>query len=1010
MSVCEPDRPYRSRVSRTTWDVRSGAARGSGPASVVVLALVANVRVTLLGGFAAAVDGEPVPETAWRLRKARELVKLLALAPSHRLHREQAMDVLWRDRAPAAAANNLNQAVHMARRALDAAAIEVGDGGLRLVADVDVDLLELAAVDARRAGTGSAYRAALSLYGGELLPENRYDEWAELRRDELAQLAAELADELAALGSGAADAPPPLPVDASSFIGRERELRELEILLRGTRMLTLAGTGGVGKTRLALELARAAESSHPDGAAFVELAALADSQLVPDAVASALDVRALPGQTLVDAAVGFLARRSLLLVVDNCEHLLAAVSAITGTLLSSAPQLTILATSREPLRVPGEVVFRVPSLGIPDPEQIVEPSELLDYGSVRLFVERAGAAAPGFALDEGNAADVARICFRLDGLPLALELAAGRVGALGPAAIAERLDDRFRLLRKGSHASPTRQHTLTATLQWSHDLLAPDERTLFRRLAVFAGGFELDAVEQVCTGGDVDGPGTADVLGRLVEKSLVTADDASSRDRRYRLPETIRLYARERLGEAGEVVALAERHARWALARAEADRSSPRLDRDAANLRVALDTLLARDPTEALRLCVALWPFWLRRIDLHEAQRRFDEALTGAPEHTALRARALLAASAIDFRSGALSRGLPYAEESYAVACELDDARAQWRALQFLGEYGIASDAVDVALPWLERALELARREGFSAAEAVCVYSLGVAHWIAGDLARAEELVAGSLERFRALVGSPELITSPVNIAEIRSRQPGGRPGLRVVFEDTLQPFLELSCEAAVTYVLTNQAGIARDRGDLARARALLAESASRVEATGDERGRAAVLVRRAYLELAEGALPAARGTLEEALELRRGQRDRRGLGLALAGLGLIDTTAGDYDGAERHLAEARDIFRRAGDRWGLASTLWRTADLAFARGSVDDAEVALNEARVVLGATQRERWIANTLAGLAEAAQLHGDRERAVALLAEARDRYAARADAIGVADVEERLRDLRK
>ncbi len=977
---------------------------------MVLLAFVANVRVSLLGGFAATVDGVPVPETAWRLKKARDLVKLLALAPGHRLHREQAMDVLWRDRAPAAAANNLNQAVHVARRALDAEAIDVRDGGLQLVADVDVDLLKRAAVDARRAGTGSAYRAALTLYGGELLPENRYEEGAEGPREALAELAAQLTEELDALGSDAVYAPPPLPADASSFIGRGRELGELEALLRGTRMLTLSGTGGVGKTRLALELARAGEHAHPDGAAFVELAALADPQLVPDAVAAALDVRALPGQTVVDAVVGFVAPRSLLLVVDNCEHLLAAASAITGTLLSSAPQLTILATSRESLRVPGEVVFRVPSLDIPDPEQTLEPSELLDYESVRLFVERAQAAAPGFALDERNAVDVARICFRLDGLPLALELAAGRVGALGPAAIAERLDDRFRVLRTGSHASPTRQHTLSATLQWSHDLLAPDERMLFRRLAVFAGGFELEAAESVCAGGDLDVLGIADVLARLVEKSLVTADETSSRERRYRLVETVRLYARERLREAGETVAFADRHAHWALTRAEEDRSSPRLDRDAANLRVALDTLLARTPADALRLCVALGRFWMRRIDLHEAQRRFEQALAGAPEPTAVRARALLAAAAIHYRSGALSRGLPYAEQSYALASEIGDARAQWRALQFLGEFGIATDAVDVAIPWFERALELARHERFAAAQAVCVYSLGVAHWIAGDLARADELVARSLDGFRALAGSPGLISSPVNIAEIRSPQPDGRPGLRVVFQDSLQPFLELTSEAAVSYVLANQAGIARDRGDLARARELLLVSGSRFEAAGDEAGRAAVLVRRAYLELAEGALPKARAALEEALELRRRQRDRRGLGLALAGLGLIDTTAGDYEGAERQLSEARDIFRRAGDRWGLASTLWRTADLAFARGSIDDAEAALEEARAVLGATQRERWIANTLAGLAEAAQLRGDRERACALLVEAHKRYAARTDALGLADVEERLRHLRK
>jgi tetratricopeptide (TPR) repeat protein len=513
----------------------------------------------------------------------------------------------------------------------------------------------------------------------------------------------------------------------------------------------------------------------------------------------------------------------------------------------------------------------------------------------------------------------------------------------------------------------------------------------------------------VCAGGGLDAPGIADVLARLVEKSLVATEEGASRERRYRLLETVRLYARERLDEAGEASVLAERHAGWALTLAEEQRGSPQLDREAANLRTGLDTLLERAPGDALRLCIALLSFWLRRIDLHEAQRRFSEALAAAPERTGLRARALLAAAAIDYRSGALSRALPLAEESYGIASEIGDAHAELRAFQFLGEFGLASDAADVAMPWLERALELARREGFGAGEAICVYSLGVTHWMLGDLVRAEELVARSIDLLSPLLGSPERIVSPVNIAEIRTNPSGGRPGLRIVFEDTLQPFVEISCDAAVSYALANQAGIVSARGEAGRARLLLDDSAARFAASGDERGKATVLVRLAYLELAEGAIVAAREALEEALELRRRQGDRRGVGLVLAGLGLIDTTAGEYANADQHLAEAREMFRRAGDRWGLASSLWRTADLAFARGRLDDAESALQEARGVLGTTGRERWIANTLAGLAEVALLRGDRQQARALFTDARDRYAARDDAIGVAEVDERLGALR-
>ncbi len=965
-----------------------------------------NVSVTLLGGFSAAVDGVSVDPRVWRLRKARELVKLLALAPGHRLHREQVMDVLWRDRTPAAAANNLHQAVHVARRALGADAIDVHEGMLTLIAEIDVDQLEQSAADARRRGAPATYRAALSLYRGVLLPENRYDDWVEDRREGLAELAVALEEELSVVASDSGYQPPSLPSDTSSFVGRERELADLSALLAGTRLLTLVGAGGVGKTTLALELARGAERSYTGGAALVELGVLTDPALVPEAVAAALDVHALSGQSALEAVTEYLSAQRLLLVLDNCEHLLAGAAGVAAELLRGAPHLVILATSREPLGAPGEVVFRVPSLDIPDPEHGLTPEALLGYEAVRLFVDRAQAAAPGFALDGHNALDIARICFRLDGLPLALELAAGRLGALGPAVIAERLDDRFRLLRSGGHASPTRQHTLVATLDWSHDLLDATERTLFRRLAAFAGSFDLHAVETVCPGGSVPAEEIPDLLARLVEKSLVAIDDVSPRERRYRLLETVRLYARDRLTEAGEQQPMSDAHARWALALAEEKRGSPKLDPDAANLRVALDTLLDRRPADALCLCTALLPFWMRRIDLVEAQRRFDRALATATERTTARARALLAAASIDLRSGAIARGVSHVTESYALAGEIGDARSQWRAVQFLGELGIAHDDVEIARRSFEQGLEIARREGFVSAEATGVYSLGIVHWVVGDLTRAEELLGDAADRFKALAGSPERIPSPLNFAE--ARQPGGRPGFRMVFEDTLQPFVEMSCEAAVGYVLANQAGILRARGDLPRARMLLDESAARFTDSGDEHGAAAVLARRAYLELAEGAPAAARVALEQALELRRHQRDQRGLGLALTGLGLIDTLTGDYASAEQQLAEARRMFRRAGDRWGLTNALWRTADLAFALGEIDDAERALHEARGVLGPTQRERWIANTLAGLAEVAVQRGDAEHARVLLLDAQERYAARHDVRGVADVERRLGEL--
>ena len=967
-----------------------------------------KVSVTLLGGFGAEVDGVPVPDSAWRLRKAKELVKLLALADGHHLHREQAMDALWPDRDLAAAANNLNQAVHAARRALGAEAIELQDGLLRLDADLDVEAFERAATDARRDRTAAACERALALYGGELLPENRYDDWAELERGRLAAIHEELEQMLDELG--VVPGRPRLPLETSTFVGREHELAELRTLLGRTRLLTLAGTGGAGKTRLALELARGREDELADGAILVELDSVAEGADVPGAVADALDLRALPGGALLDAIAADLAPRELLLVLDNCEHVIGASAALADALLRSAPRLTILATSREPLRVPGEVVFRVPSLAIPDPDSAEAPEALLSYEAVRLFVERARAVAPGFRLDESNAAAVARICHRLDGLPLALELAAARTDALSADALAERLDDRFRLLRAGSRAAPTRQQTLEAALDWSYELLADVERGLLRRLAVFSGGFTLEATEEVCADGGLEQSQVADVLARLVEQSLVTTDERYGA-RRYRLLETIRDYAGVRLAEADEHGALSLRHAVWLEGLVERDDSRLLLlDPERGNLRTALETLLAVDPAAALRLCARVWPFWIRRIELSEARRWLGEALERAPEPSPVRVRALLGQAAVEYRAGSGDRrlGLDHADEALALARRLGEPELEWRAIHFCGGIEIAREDGRAAAVHYEAALAVARDHRLAVPEAVSVYSLGVAAWVAGEVAVAEERFAASVGLLAA-VAPDERVPALMNVAQI-PLQAQGAPGLRLAFEDTLLPFAEGTPAVAAGYVLLNWANVARAAADPARARVLLAEALDRFERAGSEGGRVDVWARLANLELTEGNVTEAADLFERVRSLRARRGDRRGAALALVGLGNAAVAAGDYARAEALLREAADTFRRAGDRWGLASTLWRTADLEQARGRLDQADALLEQALAVVAETPNRRWQAVTWAHSAEVALLRGDDDRARDLLEQALDAFASRGDDQGVEYVRARLRSLAK
>jgi predicted ATPase len=966
-------------------------------------------RVTLLGGFAAEVGGSPVPDSAWRLRKAKELVKLLALTDGHRLHREQAMEALWPGRDPSAGANNLNQAVHAARKALGAEAISVHEGLLRLEADLDVDAFELAAAAARRERARAACERALSLYGGELLPENRYDDWTSFERERLAALHDELEQLLGDLG--VMPGRRRLPLETSTFIGREHELAELRTLLSRTRVLTLAGTGGAGKTRLALELARSREDGHADGAVLVELDSVAEGADVPDAVAEAFDLRALPGGAVVDAIAAELAPLELLLVLDNCEHVIGSSAALAGALLRSAPRVTILATSREPLRVPGEVVFRVPSLAIPDPDAAELPEALLGYAAVRLFVERAGAVAPGFRLDDSNAAAVARICHRLDGLPLALELAAARTDALGVDALAERLDDRFRLLRAGSRTAPTRQQTLEAALDWSYELLADVERVLLRRLAVFFGGFTLEAAEEVCSADGLDRAQVADVLARLVEKSLVTTEERQAA-RRYRLLETIRAYADARLVEAGERATLSLRQAGWLAGLVDrGDSQLSGLDPERGNLRAALETLLAGDPPAALRLCARVWPFWLRRIELPEARRWLGEALERAPEPTPVRVRALLGHAAVEYRGGSADErlGLDHAAEALALARELGEPELEWRAIHFGGGIEIAREDGRAAAGHYEAALAVAREHGLAASEAVSVYSLGVAAWVAGDLAAAEGRFAESASLFAALGDPDETVPALINVAQIAVQDPAA-PGLRLVFEDTLQPFAEVSAAVAVGYVLLNWANVARATADAERARSLLAEALERFERAGSERGRADVWARLANLAVAEGDVAEAAELFERVRALRAGRGDRRGAALALVGLGHSAVAAGDYARAEALLREAADTFRRAGDRWGLASTLWRTAELEQARERLDRAEELLEQALGVVEETPNRRWQAVTWAHLAEVELQRGEDARARDLLERALDAFTSRGDAQGVEYVRARIRSLAK
>jgi predicted ATPase/DNA-binding SARP family transcriptional activator len=1032
--------------------------------------------ISLLGAFSISVRGDVIPDDAWRLRKSKTLIKLLALAPERRLHADRATELLWAGRDRASARNNLHQAIFAARRALDSAGLE-GRGCLELRDDViafcpdhpvqiDVLAFEEAAARARVQRDPAVYRDALDSYVGELLPEDRYEEWTASRRDAVHELRLALGIELAELeapddpaaaidrlrsvlvdaplhepahralmrlyvgvgqrqealaqfqelklglrrefedepddktrrlyreiltrvaGQGEparpstaaavrspAESPNNLPRQLTSFIGRERELVEATALLHNSRMLTLTGAGGCGKTRLALELAGQRLGDFSAGVWPVELAALGESELIGPAIAQALGTRLASDRAPEVALAGHIGDRQQLLLLDNCEHLVEPVAHLVEALLRHCPRLTVLATSREPLRVPGEVTWRVPSLSLP--ELVDQPSgESREAESVRLFTIRAGQAAPGFELDDENVIAISTLCHRLDGMPLAIELAAARVGALTPAQIVERLDDSLDLLSGGSRTAMTRQQTLRATLAWSFDLLDADEQILLRRLAVFAGSFGPEAAEDVCAEDPLQRQEAVALLGRVIDKSLVHVEEGPG-DRRYRLLETVRQYAAERLEEAGERDTFERRHRDWYIELAESDPTPAgdlpakdrlrRLDLERDNLRAALASALTDNPQVALRLTVALWRFWLMRGYLAEGYRWLDASLAAAPEHTADRARALLAACLVGLRRGVHARLHEFGAESVAIFAELGDHAGMFDAVEVSTGYRAivsAPGAIEALLGEHETLLV----DGLPAARppAWAAHTRGIAAWFRREYPQARQQFELALKRAGELLAEERPVLWPLSYALITVAPEVGYPLL--LQEDTAIVGRRVGGEAAVAYILGNLAAVDRVEGHFDRAGQLIEESLARFQRLTDAQGEAFALGALGNLARSSGDFERGRELLERSLALRQEVGDRRGTGITLGCLAVLRARSGDPVGGRAAAEESRSWFVANDDMIGLSAAELSLANVALSAGDRAGARAHLQDAATLFGGIEsipQEGWVLAVLAAM---------------------------------------------
>lgn len=693
-----------------------------------------------------------------------------------------------------------------------------------------------------------------------------------------------------------------LPRRLTSFIGRETEIEEVRRLLATTRLLTVVGIGGAGKTRLALQVADQVVEEYLHGVYLVELAQVTDPGLVAQTIAASLGVREDPGRPLIESLKGHLQTRQILLVLDNCEHLVDAVAGLATEFLGTAPGLKLLCTSREALAVPGEAAWRIPSLSVPDGHRSADRNALESFEAVRLFVERAGEVVPGFVLTGQNAPAIVQICRRLDGIPLAIELAASRIRVLTPDQIAARLDDRFRLLAGGSRTAMPRQQTLKAAMDWSYDLLTSQEAAVLRRLSVFNRGCTLGAAEAVCAADDVASHEVLDVLTHLVDKSLVVAEE-EDRENRYRLLETVKQYGRDKLVESGEAPAVRNRHLEWFLTLAES--AGPklqtaeqlewlnRLDAEHDNIRGALEWALESAHEEIpARMADALWWFWTLRGHTSEGREWLNKAVARASKPGRIRALTLASAGMLAFFAADYPAATALGQEGLQIGRDLDDGDAKGYALVVLAMVAGARGEYERARSLAEESLLLTNVGGHLWEKGAVSTIMGSFAFQVGDFTQAERLLQEGLSVFKDL---------------------GDRWG--------------------IAFALQLLGQLARSRGEYAQAAEMLEESLTLSRQLGHNWGIASTLLTMALIPIRQGNYPRATAYLKESLALFEELADPASKSRVHHYLGLVSYYQLDQERARTHLEKSLTVARQIGLKDELSEVLAVLGRLALQQG-----------------------------------------------------------------------------
>ena len=693
-----------------------------------------------------------------------------------------------------------------------------------------------------------------------------------------------------------------LPVQLTSFIGRENEVAELKQEMNQHRLVTLTGTGGTGKTRLALQVAADLIEKYDHGVWFIELAPLTDPNLITQTILSVMGIQHSQGRVPLEILKEYLQDKKSLIILDNCEHLLDSCVRLVNTLLSSAPNLEILATSREALGIQGEQIYTVPSLSIPDVHHLPVIEQLSQYEAVRLFIDRASLVSPHFDIDEENAGSITRICTRLDGIPLAIELAAARVKMMSVEQISARLDDRFRLLTGGSRTALPRQQTLRALVDWSYDQLSDDERLLLSYLSVFAGSWSLEAAEEVCEGKNSEPCDVLDILTQLVNKSLVLVYESSySGEIRYRMLGTIRQYTREKLLETEGSEIIRKRHLAYFVKLAE--RAEPelyrsnqiiwlnRLDDEFDNLRAALDWALATDIESGLRIAAIPWRFWESRGHIQELEGWLGEFLEQYKSIDRLQTLAIVVFAILLFRQGKFTASIEKAKLGLEMAGKLSDKQLEAFSLALLGVITQVQGNVAEGVPLLKQALTLYRSIGDKIGQAITLEWLSYDHT---DFQLAIAYAEESLEIHRELdnlIGTADVLCALARLTIWTGDTTSAAPWL----EEALSISRQLGARETEIGAITSYGLLAHWEGNFQTALEHFQEAILLSEKIGDQYANIWIHIRLAHTYLQKGDTQQARTLFNLSLENKHIADFPIGLVYAIEGVACLNVRMGQF-------------------------------------------------------------------------------------------------------------------